>query len=145
MPPLHAHTRKPTPLLAVCAVTFLASIGTGVVWNGVAFIAKHDYKFSEQKTLALYAVLGGTYVIGAFSTGPVLRRLQSLISPRSALAIILSLEALVCAALWLTKADWMLWFVSCSISVARSPVRASASSPAFAIVAEASRNCGSES
>jgi hypothetical protein len=116
----HAHAHKPTPLLAVCAVTFLASIGTGVVWNGVAFIAKHDYGFSEQRTLALYAVLGATYVIGAFSTGPVLRMIRTWIAPRSALAIILTLEAIVCAALWLTKADWMLWLVACSISVLSS-------------------------
>src|SRR5678816_3387009 len=63
----------PTPLLAVCAVSFLASIGTGVVWNGVPFIAKHDYGFTQQQTLGLYVGLGLTYVVGAMSTGRVLR------------------------------------------------------------------------
>src|SRR5687767_2809916 len=109
-----------TPLLAVCAVTFLASIGTGVVWNGVPFIAKHDYGFSEQQTLSLYIVLGGTYVIGAMSTGRVLRLLQKQLSPRTALAIILSLEAVVCASLLIVKHAWLLWLVSGLISILSS-------------------------
>ena len=73
-------TAKPhqprTPLLAVCAVTFLASIGTGVVWNGISFIAKHDYGFTQSQTLMLYAVMGVTYVAGALPTGAVLRALR---------------------------------------------------------------------
>jgi MFS family permease len=118
--PASSHTIPPTPLWAVVAVTFLASIGTGVVWNGVPFIAKHDYEFSETTTLALYLVLGAMYVVGAISTGRVLRMMDRWLGPRSALMIILSLEAIVCVSLYITRETWMLWVVACSISVLSS-------------------------
>ena len=110
----------PTPLWGVCAVSFLASIGTGVVWNGVPFIAKHDYGFTQRQTLWLYVVLGLTYVIGAMSTSRVLQFVESRLSPRSVLALILGLEAAVCASLALVKAGWMLTLVACAISVLSS-------------------------
>lgn len=118
--PVSNHTNPPTPLWAVLAVTFLASIGTGVVWNGVPFIAKHDYRFTEQRTLLLYLVLGAMYVVGAMSTGRVLRMIDRWIGPRSALVIILLLEAMVCVGLYFVRETWMLWFVACSISVLSS-------------------------
>ena len=111
---------KPTPLGAVNAVTILASVGTGVVWNGVPFIAKHEYGFSEERTLLLYVVLGATYVAGAISTGPVLRLIERRLSPRAVLAWILLLEAAVCVSLIGTRSPWHLVAVSCGISVLSS-------------------------
>lgn len=108
---------QPTPLWAISAVTFLASMGTGVVWNGISFIAKHDYHFTERKTLALYLVLGVTYIAGAFSTSHVLRRLEHLLSPRAVLGLILGSEAVVCSAPYFVHADWMLWVVACLMSM----------------------------
>ena len=55
-----ANIAQSTPLWAVNLVTFLASIGTGMVWNGIAFIAKHDYHFQATGTLLLYFVMGIT-------------------------------------------------------------------------------------
>jgi MFS family permease len=115
----NAHT-PPTPLWAINSLTFMASIGTGVVWNGISFIAEHDYRFSKKMTLSLYLVMGLTYVIGAFSTGRVLRWLESVLSPRTALGAILLCESLVCLSLWLVRADWMLWAVACVMSVLSS-------------------------
>lgn len=109
-----------TPLWAVNLLTFLASIGTGVVWNGISFIAENDYKFAKTTTLKLYGVMGLTYVIGALSTGRVLRLLESHLSPRAALGIILTCEAAVCMSLGLVRADWMLWAVACVMSVLSS-------------------------
>src|SRR5688572_28589249 len=86
-----------TPLLAVCVVTFLASIGTGVVWNGIAFIAEHQYEWKKWQTLLLYLMLGGTYVVVAFSTGPILRMFDRWMAPRTALAMILLAETIVCS------------------------------------------------
>ena len=114
------HTIPPTPLRAVLGVTFLASIGTGVVWNGVPFIAKHDYGFTKAMTLSLYVVLGAMYVVGAMSTGRVLRWIDRWVKPRAALAIILVLEAVVCVGLYFVRETWMLWVVACSISVLSS-------------------------
>jgi hypothetical protein len=109
-----------TPLWAVNTLTFLASIGTGVVWNGISFIAEHDYRFTQAQTLSLYVLMGVTYVLGAFSTGPVLRSIEAFISPRAALAVILLLEAAVCASIALVHADWMLWLVAATVSVLSS-------------------------
>jgi MFS family permease len=109
-----------TPLWAVNALTFLASVGTGVVWNGVSFVAKHDYKFTQQQTLLLYALLGVVYVIGAMSTGRVLRAVEQALSPRGALAFILALEAAACISLKFVHAGWMLTLVSCVISLLSS-------------------------
>ena len=36
-------------------VTFLLSLGTGVFWNAIGFVAKHGYGFSQERTLVLYA------------------------------------------------------------------------------------------
>jgi hypothetical protein len=98
----------------------MASVGTGVVWNGVPFIAKHDYGFDKTTTLALYVMMGSTYVIGAFSTGRVLRMLDRFASPRTALALILMAETAVCGGPALVRADWMLWFVAGAISILSS-------------------------
>ena len=115
-----ANIAQSTPLWAVNLVTFLASIGTGMVWNGIAFIAKHDYHFQATGTLLLYFVMGITYVVGAISTGRVLRLIDRWLSPRAALAVILSSEAVICVGLYFVKADWMLWMVACAISVLSS-------------------------
>lgn len=109
-----------TPLWAINALTFLASIGTGVVWNGVAFIVEHEYGFTRQQTLGLYGVLGAMYVVGALSTGRVLRAQERWLSPRGALMLILLGEALVCTGPWFSREPWMIIAVSCAISVLSS-------------------------
>jgi MFS family permease len=110
----------PTPLWAVCATTFVASIGTAVVWNGVAFIAEHDYRFSQARTLTLYLVMGSIYIVGALTTGPILRLFDRWMSPRTALAMILLAESAACSGVWFVRDDWMLWMVACLISVLSS-------------------------
>lgn len=114
------HASAATPLWAVNLLTFLASIGTGVMWNGVSFIAKHDYGFEKGQTLCLYFVLGVMYVIGAASTGAVLRRVERWISPRAVLALIFALETIASIGLAAGEKSWTLWLVACSISVLSS-------------------------
>jgi MFS family permease len=113
-------THTCTPLWAVCALTFLASIGTGVVWNGVSFIVEHEFAFTRQQTLSLYSVLGAMYVVGARLTGRVLRALEHVLSPRGALMLILLAEAAVCSGPWFHSGAWMVVAVSCVISVLSS-------------------------
>jgi hypothetical protein len=134
-PPLDAPTAQPlaspsltmaraphpsAPLTAVCALTFLCSIGTGVVWAGVPFIAKEYYGFSQSTTLWLYVVLGATYVVGALSAARGLRRVERTLSPRGVLAAILLVSTMACAALMLTDAVWMLWASVIAINVVMS-------------------------
>jgi hypothetical protein len=94
--------RKPrSPLWAINLLTFLASIGTGIVWNGLSFVAESTYHFEKGRTLTMYLLMGVTYVVSALSTGRVLRALERFVTPRSALGLILLLEAAICFSSWL--------------------------------------------
>ncbi|HWB19081.1 MAG TPA: hypothetical protein VG711_02185 [Phycisphaerales bacterium] len=100
-----------TPLAAVCVLTSLASVGTGVIWNAVSFIAKNDYKLSQTRTFWLYAFMGAIYVLGALGAGPFLKAVGKKLSPRAVVAWILSLQAVLCSGPLLTRAEFMLWIV----------------------------------
>lgn len=81
------------------AVTFLGSIGTGAVANGVFFLAESAYGFGRAENFLLGAWMGVTYIVGALGIGPLLRaaaaRLDWL-STRTALLALLVLVGLVC-------------------------------------------------
>lgn len=109
-----------TPLSAVCALTFLCSIGTGVVWAGIPFIAKHDYDMSKRSILALFLTLGATYVIGALSAGRGLRFVEARLSHRAVLTLILLVCTLASVALGLSDQVWLLWVVAVVINVVTS-------------------------
>ena len=114
-----------TPLPAIHALTFLASIGTGVIWNGVPFIAKHEFGFPESRTLQLYVLIGVIYIAGALAAGSVVRRAERRLSARSLLAMILVLQALVCILPLAFNAQrdpagWSLWFVAAATSALSS-------------------------
>ena len=73
--------RGPSPLWAVQSVVFLASMGTGVVTNGIFFIAKESSGFTPRMNFALGSLLGVMYILGAAGVGPMLRRMAAR-SPR---------------------------------------------------------------
>ncbi|MFG0258788.1 MAG: hypothetical protein ACF8LK_00435, partial [Phycisphaerales bacterium JB041] len=93
--------RGPSPLWAVQSVVFLASMGTGVVTNGIFFIAKESSGFTPRMNFALGSLLGVMYILGAAGVGPTLRRMAAR-SPRvssrgvlAGLSITLGLAAMV--------------------------------------------------
>ncbi|MEM7628568.1 MAG: hypothetical protein AAF356_04000 [Planctomycetota bacterium] len=107
-----------TPLWAVLAVTFLGSIGTGAVANGVFFLAESAYGFDKAQNFQLGVWMGITYIAGALAIGPLLRaaaRRFDWLSTRAALGALLVLVGLVCqippAAGWLLAGEhaWTLW------------------------------------
>ncbi|NUQ52426.1 MAG: MFS transporter [Phycisphaerales bacterium] len=53
------------PLSAVLAITFVSSIGTGVVTNGVFFLTKSGFGFSDLDNYWLALALGVTYILAA--------------------------------------------------------------------------------
>jgi hypothetical protein len=59
-----------SPLWAIYAFSFLNSIGTGVVTNGIVFLTKQGYQFSDAKNYLLAVVLGVTYIAGALLAQP---------------------------------------------------------------------------
>lgn len=101
-------------------VTFLASLGTGVFWHGLSFIAKHTYGFGQTRNLLLYALMGAVYAVGAFGAGAVTRRLRRLMSPRGLLAWAIALQAAVCALPVTTTSEWALWVAAGAVSMLAS-------------------------
>jgi hypothetical protein len=113
------HT-PPTPLHAVLALTFLASIGTGLIWNGIFFIAEHDYGYSQRQSLMLSLVLGAGYLAGAAAAASVLRRVDRWLSPRRVLLCLMLVQAAVCVSPLLWRGAWVLWLLTIVNTLASS-------------------------
>ncbi len=101
MPP---HTTQPPPSpetqptprraeLAIWWVTFMNSIGTGVLWNGLGFVTQRDLKFTEVETTMLFLASGGVYAIAALASGRAARALCRRMSPRGVLVMLLVFQA----------------------------------------------------
>jgi hypothetical protein len=116
---MNAETRA-TPLAAILALTFLASIGTGVFWHGLPFIAKHTYEFTQRRNLVMYALMGVVYAAGAFRSGPITRWLGCAIEPREVLAACLGLQAVVCLLPVLLGREWALWLAAGVVTIVSS-------------------------
>lgn len=112
--------RDATPLWAVMTLTFLGSLGTGIFWNGLAFIAKHGYEFGEARNLLLFAVNGTIYAVGAFYAGRVLawlrRRVTWFRSTRLMLGLILAVQGVLCFGPIVFEGEWVLWAASGGVS-----------------------------
>ena len=50
--------QRPAPLRPILVLSFLATFGTAILWNGLAFIAKEAYGFDESWNLGL-AIFNG--------------------------------------------------------------------------------------
>ena len=100
-----------TSLTTSLVLTGLASTGTSVIWNGLPFIAKRDYGFGENENLALYLLIGFVYVTGALTSGVCTRKLQSYISVRTIIALLLMTVAGVCSLPLFSSEDssWIMW------------------------------------
>ncbi len=98
-----------TPLAAVLALTFVCSMGTGVFWHGVPFIAKHSYGFPQTKNLLLAFAMGGVYTLGAFTAGRLTRYIEHKLNARGVLAVSISTLAGVCLVPVAVPAEWALW------------------------------------
>ena len=85
----------PTPLSAVLLFTFLNSVGTAVVTNGIFFLTR----FSKFENYALAMLLGVTYIIASLGAHPFLNwlgRRHDHFSARSVLAWMMIVLALLC-------------------------------------------------
>lgn len=66
----------PAPFWALAAITWLNSLGSGLLWAGIPFITEHRYHFTRGENLTLALVESVIYVTVALLAGPVLRHLQ---------------------------------------------------------------------
>jgi len=96
-------------LTASLVLTGLASTGTSVIWNGLPFIAKRDYGFSESENLALYLLIGFVYVIGALSSGVCTRALRPFVSLRTIIAVLLATVTAVCSLPLFLNSPLVMW------------------------------------
>jgi hypothetical protein len=109
MPHEVANEPGATPLGAVLGLTFLCSLGTGVFWHGVPFIAEQTYGFSQPRTLLLAATMGGIYTVGAFTAGGLTRLVERWLSPRGVLGWCVTVLGVVCLAPIAVNGAWALW------------------------------------
>ncbi len=65
------------PLWAVLAFTFVNSFASGITFNGIFFITKNVFGFSQVTNCLLGLVLGVTYIAGAMAAGPIMRRVHA--------------------------------------------------------------------
>lgn len=89
----------PAPLGLVLLLTFLGSVGTGAVTNGIYFITDSGLGYGRARNLQLGVVFGLTYVFAALLAGPSLRRLarrSPRVTTRGVVIAILSLMGLIC-------------------------------------------------
>ncbi|MBC8201867.1 MAG: MFS transporter [Planctomycetes bacterium] len=100
-----------TSLKATLLLTGLASTGTSVIWNGLPFVAKRDYGFSESETLSLYLLIGFVYLTGALISGRCTRLLQQYISMRAIMGALLLAVTFVCSLplFFEETSSWVIW------------------------------------
>jgi hypothetical protein len=91
--------RVGTGFLPLAVFTFLNSIGTGVVTNGIYFLTDHGFGFSRAANFGLGLALGITYIVGATGAPPLMRRLRDVagLSARGLLGWLMALMAILCA------------------------------------------------
>ena len=108
----HPHSPAgPVRALPIGGLTFLCSLGTGVLWNALYFIAASEYGFTERDSLLLALVNGILYTAVAVNAGRTVRFLERRMSPRAALGVVLVAQA-VLAPLVLVPNIAMLWFAA---------------------------------
>lgn len=103
---------RSAPLAPALTQTFLNSLGTGAITNGVFFVTKQAYGFSELQNYLLALVMGATYVAAALTIGPAIARLIAR-SPRAThrgalVALTLGLAG-ACSAPMLDARPWTIW------------------------------------
>ena len=106
-----------TPIVPLFILTFLFSVATAVLWNGLGFVAKEAYAFPEWKTFLLFTVNGCIYAFAAFRCGRFLRSISGLLQPRSILILVLLAQAPIAPLMGIFTGEWAIWVVSISCSV----------------------------
>ncbi len=81
--------------LGIKAITFLNSLATGVLWNGLGFITSQEFHYSAAQTYALYIVTGAVYAFSALYCGRLVRRFERQVNARKVMMILFLIQVLV--------------------------------------------------
>lgn len=86
---------SPTPasLPAICALTFLNSLGSGLLWSGIYFVTKEAYAWSERDNFALALIQTAVYAVAAFMSGRLVAGLRGRLSTRGLVSALMVLQA----------------------------------------------------
>ncbi len=107
-----ASSRAVASLAPILVLSFLASISTGAVNNGVFFIAKEQYDFGRLPSAWLGLLVGGVYIPAALLIGPALRTLirrHTFITSRRVLVALMVVMAMLCALPSLMAHELAIW------------------------------------
>lgn len=105
----------PTPLTPIALITFLLSVGTGMLWNGLPFVAKEAYGYTRLDTYWLSATQGVFYVVAAMLAGRITRAAERRLSPRALLGVVLLLQGCIVPVI-LFGGSAMVWIIACAVS-----------------------------
>jgi hypothetical protein len=97
-------------------LTFLASLGTGIVWNALYFIAERTHGFDQKSSLILAFANGVLYTGVALRAGWTVRLLERRMSPRAALGVVLLAQALLAPLVVIVPTEGVFWFVALTIT-----------------------------
>lgn len=100
----------------IVAITFLLSIGTGLLWNGLPFVAEQAFGYSRLDTYWLSATQGLFYVVAAGYAGRLTRRIERRVSPRTILAVVLLIQGLLAPVILLLATPAVVWLIACTVS-----------------------------
>jgi hypothetical protein len=119
----HAHhprsdETQTTPLWPIVLVTALASIGTGVMWNGLAFIATSAFAFGVRETLLLALGQGVAYMAAAFLASRLVRLFAAHVAPRTLLGLILAVPIATTPLILVGDGAWTIWTIAIVVSAA---------------------------
>ena len=109
-------TLGPAPLGPLLLLSFLATFGTAVLWNGLGFVARDAYGFDETWNLLLAISNGGVYAVSAFASAPILRRIAHRVTPRTVVAAVFLLQVGICPLILISKSPVVLFLVSGAMS-----------------------------
>jgi hypothetical protein len=98
----------PVRAVPIAGLTFFCSLGTGILWNALYFIAAVEYGFTERESLLLAFLNGVLYTAVAVNAGRVVRFMERRLSPRATLAVVLLAQS-VLAPLVLIPSIAVLW------------------------------------
>jgi len=95
--------------LPIGVLTVLCSLGTGILWNAIYFIAEREYGFTERDSLLLAFWNGVFYTAVGFGAGTLVARLERWMSPRAVLATVLLIQGFLAPAVLIFPSNTVLW------------------------------------
>jgi hypothetical protein len=112
---MQAESHTPVRAVPIGGLTFLCSLGTGILWNALYFIAEREYGFTQRDSLLLAFVNGLLYTAVAVNAGRVVGFLERRMTPRAALGVVLMVQAAL-APLVLIPSPALLWFAAVAMT-----------------------------